>query len=656
MTWNISSEAISGIIVLIILIYSHNGALLPTLKNKMYQLCLWGTLGSITFNILSTLLIYEYARLPGLLVELVTLVYFIFTPLMGALYFFYATAVVFEGDRTKKAYPFLVVSGALCVAYLFFVAISPFTGALFSVRPGVGYQQGPYIAVTYIVFYAYCLLTLLVVLYRRRHIDAATQRILLSFPLLAVVVILIQQFFPTYILTGSAACCALLIIYLYLQNKQLTRDALTGLSNRQEFSKALHLRLGQKEKPFVVFIISLNDFKSLNDKVGHENGDLFLREVAAYLKGVVSFPFLYRYSGDEFAIISNLDRPKATALLDVLTARFAAPWHVKDFDFIIPAAMGVAAYPYTASDMDGLVSGLEFALEEAKARPSRYCFCSTEMMGQVQRKKEVEEVARTAFEKGAFSIHLQPIFSVSQGRFLFAESLLRLQDTPLGPIPPDEFIPLLEKNGLIIELTYWIIDQVCQVIRRWLDAGISFNGIAINFSTLQFLQEDLEQRILQIAQRHDVPLSKLKFEVTEGMLITNYTKVKTFIERMNALGARFGLDDFGTGYSNLASVMQLPFDTIKLDKSLVWDAMENSRSAALVRHLAGAFREQGVSVLAEGVETAGQLSFLTACGCEYIQGYYYARPMPVEEAAPYFRAPAPSAAHAPKEANYETTL
>lgn len=656
MTWNISSEAISGIIVLIILIYSHNGALLPTLKNKMYQLCLWGTLGSITFNILSTLLIYEYARLPGLLVELVTLVYFIFTPLMGALYFFYATAVVFEGDRTKKAYPFLAVSGALCVAYLFFVAISPFTGALFSVRPGVGYQQGPYIAFTYIVFYAYCLLTLLVVLYRRRHIDAATRRILLSFPLLAVVVILIQQFFPTYILTGSAACCALLIIYLYLQNKQLTRDALTGLSNRQEFSKALHLRLGQKEKPFVVFIISLNDFKSLNDKVGHENGDLFLREVAAYLKGVVSFPFLYRYSGDEFAIISNLDRPKATALLDVLTARFAAPWHVKDFDFIIPAAIGVAAYPYTASDMDGLVSGLEFALEEAKARPSRYCFCSTEMMGQVQRKKEVEEVARTAFEKGGFSIHLQPIFSVSQGRFLFAESLLRLQDTPLGPIPPDEFIPLLEKNGLIIELTYWIIDQVCQVIRRWLDAGISFNGIAINFSTLQFLQEDLEQRILQITQRHDVPLSKLKFEVTEAMLITNYTKVKTFIERMNALGARFGLDDFGTGYSNLASVMQLPFDTIKLDKSLVWDAMENSRSAALVRHLAGAFQEQGVSVLAEGVETAGQLSFLTACGCEYIQGYYYARPMPVEEAAPYFRAPAPSAAHAPKEAHYETTL
>lgn len=656
MTWNISSEAISGIIVLIILIYSHNGALLPTLKNKMYQFCLWGTLGSITFNILSTLLIYEYARLPGLLVELVTLVYFIFTPLMGALYFFYATAVVFEGDRSKKVYPFLAVSGALCVAYLFFVVISPFTGALFSVRPGVGYQQGPYIAFTYIVFYAYCLLTLLVVLYRRRYIDAATRRILLSFPLLAVVVILIQQFFPTYILTGSAACCALLIIYLYLQNKQLTRDALTGLSNRQEFSKALHLRLGQKEKPFVVFIISLNDFKSLNDKVGHENGDLFLREVAAYLKGVVSFPFLYRYSGDEFAIISNLDRPGSTALLDVLTARFAAPWHVKGFDFIIPAAIGVAAYPYTASDMDGLVSGLEFALEEARARPSRYCFCSTEMMGQVQRKKEVEEVARAAFEKGGFSIHLQPIFSVSQGRFVFAESLLRLQDTPLGPIRPDEFVPLLEKNGLIIELTYWIIDQVCQVIRRWLDAGISFSGIAINFSTLQFLQEDLEQRILQITQRHGVPLSKLKFEVTEGMLITNYTKVKTFIERMNALGARFGLDDFGTGYSNLASVMQLPFDTIKLDKSLVWDAMENSRSAALVRHLAGAFREQGVSVLAEGVETAGQLSFLTACGCEYIQGYYYARPMPVEEAAPYFKAPAPSAAHAPKEAHYETTL
>lgn len=639
MTWNISAEYISGVIVCIIFIYSHNGVLLPTLKNKIFQLCLLTTLGSIAFNVMSTLMLAQIELIPIWLTWVVTLIYFVFTPLMSMVYFCYVCAVAYENEDKRRTRLILGLSCAPYLVYLVAALLNPITGKLFTITYEGGYIRGPLVPATYVVSYIYIMMALVVVWYRHKYVDIATRRILMAFPLLAMAVVVIQQIYPSYILTGSAACCALLLLYLYLQNKQLSLDALTGLSNRREFLKLLRLRTKDPhDKGFFVMVVSINEFKFLNDKVGHENGDLFLKAIANYLKSITELSRLYRYNGDQFAILQDLDgTEKNKSVFNQMQNRFSQPWRVGNFNYMISVSIGAVSFPNTTKHVDGLINGLEYAISEAKHGSDNYCYCTPEMMAKVDRRNEIHEVLKERLEQNGFEVFLQPIYSLSKERFVLAESLLRLRNTKLGDLRPDEFIPIAEETGLIIDITYWVLEQVCCMLRKWMDEGREINGVAVNFSSLQFIQQDLDKRILAILKKYQIPTSKIKIEITEGILISNFDSVSEFITHMNQEGIRFALDDFGTGFSNLTSVLKLPFDTIKLDKSLVWDAVSNQKSAALVRHITRAFVEFGVNVLAEGVETEEQRDFIGACGCDYIQGFLYAKPMPMGDAAEKFQ-------------------
>lgn len=635
MTWNVSAECISAVIVCIILVYSKNSNLLPTLKNKMFQFCLAFTLAAICSNILSTVMLYNYIVFPIGLTWIVTAIYFVLTPFMGSIYFFYSVAVVYEGEKNIKQ---ILFWGSIpYVLYFIFVMANFYTKVLFDIHPLMGYQRGPALGLTYIVFYAYCFMSQAVVFLRRKFVEPCIRKILLSFSIIALIVVFIQQLVPDCLLTGSAACCALLIIYLYLQNKQISIDYLTGLLNRQEFLKMLQLRTKERKIPFQIIVMSLNDFKFINDKFGQQNGDLFLQKISEFLKVVMSLPLLYRYNGDQFAICVEDKGGAAHCLLEKLIHRFDAPWEVNDYNYVISASFGVVSFPDTADDMGGIINALEYAIFCAKKKKGvNYCYCTPDMLEQVKRKHEVVMILKESLQNGDFEVFLQPIYSVEKKCFTLAESLLRLNKTTLGIIRPDEFIPIAEETGLITDITYWVLDYVCKIIKRWTDEEREFSGISVNLSSVQFLEENLENKIMDIILRNDVDCTKLKFEITEGVLVSNFKLVKSFILRMNQHGIRFGLDDFGTGYSNLTSVLQIPLDIVKLDKSLIWASMEDESSATLVRHVSSAFSELGMKVLAEGVETQEQNEFACDCGCSYIQGYLYAKPMPEGEASAHY--------------------
>lgn len=636
MEWDISAECVSAIIVCIIFIYSRHSMFLPTLKNKVFQICLLITFCSIISNILSTVMIYHYDILPNFLVILVTMIYFAFTPLMGVIYFLYVVSVVYEEDGLSTAWKILLVGFIPCAAYFLCVLTNPITKWLFSIDMINGYQRGKYINVTYIVFYFYCVISFFVVLVKGKNIDHVIKKILLSFPLIAVIVILMQQISPKSVLTGSAGSCSLLIIYLYLQNKQMSIDPLTGLFNRQEFLKMIRVKQ-KKNRKFTIIVISLNYFRFINDKVGHENGDLFLKNISNFLKNSLKEYLLYRYDGDQFAIfLENPKKEKIEWILKILEERFQFAWKVANHNYRVMASIGIISFPDVADNMEDMIGGLEFALAEAKKKRKPHCYCTTEMLEQIKRKKQIYEILKDSLIQNKFEVYLQPIYSVKEKCFTLGEALLRLNHTELGNISPAEFIPIAEESGIIIELTYWIMEEVCRYIQHWSKEGYEFNSIAINFSAVQFLQEDLAEKLIGIAEKYEIPFSKLKIEITEGILISNFERVKCFIYDMNKKGFRFGLDDFGTGYSNLSSVMKLPFDMVKLDKSLVWAAIDDKRNRAIIRHFSSAFNELTVHVLAEGVETIEQSKFVEECGCEYIQGFYYAKPIPLQEAIRYF--------------------
>jgi EAL domain-containing protein (putative c-di-GMP-specific phosphodiesterase class I) len=207
-----------------------------------------------------------------------------------------------------------------------------------------------------------------------------------------------------------------------------------------------------------------------------------------------------------------------------------------------------------------------------------------------------------------------------------------MNGSPLGALSPAEFIPIAEDTGLIIDITYLVLEKVCRFVRKLMDSNVDIVSVSVNFSSVQFAQENVTERVFQIIEKNGVPYSKIKIEITERALIDNYSVVSDFINAIHAKGVRFALDDFGTGYSNISTVLGFPINTVKLDKSLIWSSIENPKSEAVVRHMVAAFKEIGVDVLAEGVENEEHRDFVIDCGCDMIQGFLYSRPVPADQA------------------------
>ena len=634
MSWNIAAECISTVMLCIIWNYSRQSHSLPTLKNKLFQVCFLTTFLAMTSNILSTICIQNTGVIPLWVNWPVTTIYFIATPLMGVIYFYYALSILYENQpRFPKRWLFLLLPAAV---YLLMVISNPFTGCLFSLSLEALYEQGPLIITTYLVFYIYCLFTCVTVVALGKRVDPTIRNILACFPLIAALVVIIQQLFPEVILSGSAATCALLILYLYLQNKQISIDYLLGIPNHKEFLNSLQLQIKRhKDASFTILLVSLRNFKQVNDTYGQQNGDEFLKTVCNYLSNTVKPYQLYRYNGDEFAVlIPESDKETVIRLVKAIDGRFNQPWKSRDFRCMIGTVIAVTTYPKSADTIEDLINALEYTVSVAKdGKNGNICYCGPGMLDHVKRRFKVIDVLKDALAQGGFQVYYQPIWSVEKQCFTLAESLLRLPATPLGPLYPSEFIPIAEETGLIVDITYYVLDTVCRFVHDLLDSGITMlESVTVNFSGVQFSQHNPAEKVISIIESHGIPYRMIKIEITESVLAESRQELEEFIDLMHAKGVEVSLDDFGTGYCNLVSVLSMDVDVIKLDKSLLWAAQKDQKTAIMMKSLARSVHELGMRVVSEGVETDEQRAFAEECCCDWIQGYYYAKPMPGEDA------------------------
>ena len=250
--------------------------------------------------------------------------------------------------------------------------------------------------------------------------------------------------------------------------------------------------------------------------------------------------------------------------------------------------------------------------------------------------RQLEDWLAQALKHDRFEVYYQPLYTVRNGSFTEAEALLRLKGPDGAYIPPDRFIPVAEVSGQIAEIGCMVLQRVCSDLRYLLSCRIDIDAVSVNLSVVQLMGEDAVPRLLRIIRESGVSPSRILFEITESILISNYTLIAEKIRKLSGAGIQFALDDFGTGYSNITNVIDLPFDVVKLDKTLVWDSMKSRRCNVMVRELTKTFKNINLTVTAEGVETEEHDSFVRMCGCDKIQGFRYARPMPVSRAAEYF--------------------
>lgn len=629
MAWNIAAECISIVFLSIILVYSHKGALLPSWKNRMFQCCLGATFAAMVSNVLSTLLLANPDWADSWLCWGITEIYFLATPLMGLAYYCYTAATVFEEHAGGRLACILGILPGILYAVL--VLINPLTGVLFSIQAGV-YLRGPLIITTYLIFYFYCLISVVLVRVYYRWLEPQIYKILFVFPLIAASVIVVQQLFPAVILRGSAATTAILLIYLYLQNKQSSLDPLTGLGNRVEFQKMISLSIQRGQPPFLVMVISLRDFKQINDHFGQRTGDHFLKLIASTLKTLTAPYPVYRFSGDEFALLIRGRSPEQMEELQKnILRRFNEPFEIDSYSCRLHAVIGIAAYPHSAESLEGLINGLEYAVNQAKLHHWKQCYCDQKMLEGMRRRNEIIEILKQKLQDQEFVMVYQPIYEVKTGKISAVESLMRIPESPLGPLSPAEFIPIAEETGLIVAMTWQILRQICAVMVRLQENGVTLPAVHINFSAVQLVQPQLAEKVLQTLRECQVAPEQIIIEITETALAENPEETTRFARTMMEQGVRIEMDDFGTGYSNIDSVMHMPLSTVKLDRSLVVSAVENPRSATMIRYLIRVFHELGCEVLAEGVETENQDQFVRAEGVDLIQGFYYSRPLPEPE-------------------------
>lgn len=419
-------------------------------------------------------------------------------------------------------------------------------------------------------------------------------------------------------------------------------DPLTKLPNRYLFTRHLQRAIDKAKETnalLAVLYIDLDRFKFINDTLGHTYGDILLKEVSQRLKKCTGLGnMVARMGGDEFVfLISDLQHEKDVdkQAMDIL-AEFQEPFQLRETEIYINPSIGISLYPYDGDEIESLITNADTAMYRAKKNGhSKVEKASLDISAGSYEKLMIENSLYSALANHEFQLHFQPQIHLWKNRVIGMEALLRWNHPELGNIPPAEFIPIAEETGLILPIGDWVIHNACQKIRDWLDAGIQNIKVAVNLSAKQFLQNDLAEKIQHVLEVFRVPADCLEIEVTESMMMYDIDSATNMLNKLKEIGVHISIDDFGKGYSSLQYLQKLPLDTLKIDRSFIFDIDTNPSSMALTNAISNLAHALNMEVIAEGVETEKQLRHVQTLKCDTVQGFYYSRPLSSEDADRY---------------------
>jgi len=525
----------------------------------------------------------------------------------------------------------VVVISGVCILEVLLALSNAFTGWLFSVDERSVYHYGPIYRIDLI--YLVIAYVIIEVFYRleKKRVKRSFRLIVYSLPVLALMMGGYQHFYLGHVLTGTILSLSLLVLFIYGQQQRLHTDPLTELSNREAFFHVLQ-RLSARKQGYRVIMIGIGQFKLVNNQFGQRAGDMFLREVGSFFATLEPSVAAYRFTGVEFALVAvGMPDQVYEALLARVSERFRRPWTADGEALTLHATISDIRYPDHAASVDELIAALEYSVRIAKNDVSRggVVRFDAQLRSEFGRRNYVLSQLEYALAEDNFFIYIQPVYDCRKKRFTGGEVLLRLNEKNGRPISPGEFIPLAIEAGIATELGWMVLEKTCRFISENKAAGIEW--LSVNISSQQNEFDETAHRLELLLEKYDIPPKCIKLEITERVLLDDMDKARATIDELGDRSIGVFLDDFGTGYSNLVSMMSLPFECIKIDKSLIGGIAQNPRAYGLLQTVINGIRAMHTIVLAEGVETHEQDEIVHRLGIDFIQGYYYARPVPQEE-------------------------
>jgi diguanylate cyclase (GGDEF)-like protein len=386
--------------------------------------------------------------------------------------------------------------------------------------------------------------------------------------------------------------------------------------------------LQNENKPFQIIAIALDNFKIVNEVFGMEGGDQLLRMMVKHLHKLYSQNQVYRYNGDIFAVVLD-EMAESSKEVDRIRKLLRHPWQINGVEVELSACIcRIPKELYKESNSE-LIKAIDYGVNAAKQRgKGQYFVMDDSATKEMERRAAIEHAMRDAIDAGKFEVHYQPIFDTKQGRFHSLEALARLQVEGYGYVSPEEFIRIAEQNGMIMDIGMLVLREVCRLIRdeRIDELGVQF--VEVNLSVVQCMQENYHEGIMELLEHYNVSPKMINLEITETAAAYSEDRLVRNMARMSLMDITFSMDDYGSGYSNVNYLVDMPFSIIKLDKYFVWAAFKKVKMRKILENTISMFHDINLKVVAEGVEDEEMVNALTQLGVEYLQGYYYSKPLP----------------------------
>lgn len=488
------------------------------------------------------------------------------------------------------------------------------------------------------VLVAFSLLMYLVILIKNhRRLSDKKQYVFWIIPFIMIISYYMQYRFKSIAILGFGYTISLLLLYLYSYNYTVRVDSLTRLPNADSFKRMLDYRIGTNQA-MTVAVIALNDFKRVNYEYGYHNGHQFIKAVGKYLEEISPKKGIVRYGGDTFGIIlDEVSEPEITNWCELVLERFEHTWKVGKLAHKMTVCITVVQYPDMADSSTEILELLDYLHTfVTKDRKNQCIICNDAFKEKMQRRIRISSILEEIIQDRKMYVKYQPILDVVENTYNRGEALLRLEDGLLGDISPSEFFPIAEENGYVIEIGYVLIDKVCQYIQSFVKTGIQPPIISVNFSRQQIMADDVEMKILDILQKYDLSPENIAIQLSEEVFCVQYDLARERMEQMAVHGFRFYLDGFGTGFLDISRLMELPFEIIKINENMIKEAEDKDSIYLLVSAMVAVFEENGKMILGDGIQSEHLKELADMLFMNYLQGYYFNKPLTEEEARKEF--------------------
>ncbi len=640
-SYNLSFELAALFIMCVLLV---NFIIDKELHSKRYVvfrgMCII-TFINISVTLITMVVSDFYMHSPLWLVDLANMLYFILLPSPAIIYFFYVIILTVRKPKFSRLF-------VLFLPYLMYVLIilsNLLFRGIYTVTPENGYIRGDLYQLPYLIVLIYVIFIVIAAIKYRNTIYRGIATILCLSLLFSSALVAVQVVFPEVVMSGIGSALSMLFIHLYIQNESGSKDELTGLNSRKTL--VYHMtRFTEAQQPFSLYVFSIRNFKTINERHGLAYGDLILQEVASHFTSYFKRKHLYRYSGDEFALIS-FDLAGSSVISkekNILAAadRFNSAFSVEGEDCLVGLVYTRVDFPEFGSNTRELISAIDYSINILKKQSDGSNFYyDTSVYNRAKRINKIVERLKYALDHDGFDAYYQPILAVETGNFSEAEALIRIKNNGDDPIYPDEFIPIAEEKGLIVDITYIMVKKACESMRKIYDeygGSLCLNAISVNFPYAQFLKPDMEEKVSDILNSYNIPTHRLKIEITERTIVSDTNITRETMEAMQSKGYVFELDDFGVDYSNLNLILNLPVSIIKVDKSLVGAILSSSENMAFFERFVQGIKATNRTIVVEGVETEEAAKYFIDCGCEFLQGFVFSKPLPFTKYLEFLKA------------------